>query len=257
MKIKDKTFIVTGGASGLGEATVKLLHSLGANVVIFDTNDDNGNELVKQLSGERALFCKTDITSEESVKAALAQVLNKFKKIHGAVNCAGIAVAIKTLGSRGLFPLDVFTRVINVNLVGTFNVIRLVADIINKQEAVDEAHEEKGVFVMTASCAAYEGQQGQAAYSASKAGVVGMTLPIAREFAPLGMRVMTIAPGTFSTPMIEGLPEPAIKAIKSTIPWNRFGQPNEYAQLVVHIIENAYLSGETIRLDGALRLAKL
>ncbi|EFA74888.1 3-hydroxyacyl-CoA dehydrogenase type II [Heterostelium album PN500] len=255
MKLENKTFIVTGGASGLGEATVRELHKRNANVVIFDMNDESGNQLVKELGGERALFQNTDITNEASVKNAIKETLNKFKKIHGAINCAGIAVAIRTLSKKGVIPLDVYSRVININLTGTFNVIRLVAEVIDKQEMVDG---EKGVFVMTASCAAFEGQQGQAAYSASKAGVVGMTLPLAREFAPLGMRIMTIAPGTFDTPMLSGLPDAATKAILSTIPFpNRFGKTNEFAQLVVHIIENQYLNGSTIRLDGALRLAKL
>ncbi|EGG25115.1 3-hydroxyacyl-CoA dehydrogenase type II [Cavenderia fasciculata] len=253
MKISGKTFIVTGGSSGLGEATVRSLHERGANVVIFDVN--NAPELEKELGTDRLQVCTTDITTEQSVRDSLSIAVKKFGKIHGAINCAGIAVAMKVISNRGVFPLDVFSRVLNINVSGTFNVIRLAAEIINKQEMVDG---EKGVFIMTASAAAFEGQQGQSAYSASKSAVVGMTLPLAREFAPLGMRVMTIAPGTFATPMLSGLPEAATKAILSTIPFpNRFGQGSEFAALCIHIIENQYLNGETIRLDGALRLAKL
>ncbi|KAF2076059.1 hypothetical protein CYY_002623 [Polysphondylium violaceum] len=255
MKISQKTFIITGGASGLGQATVRYLHQLNANVVIFDLSLESGQELVQELGNERVLFCETDITNENSVKSALEKTVEKFKQIHGVVNCAGIAVSIKTITNRGVFPLDVFSKVLSVNLIGTFNVIRLTADIINKQQSVDG---EKGIFIMTASCAATEGQQGQTAYSASKAGIVGMTLPMAREFAPLEMRVMTISPGIFATPMVEALPEKAIKAIESSIPFPaRLGKPAEFAQLVQTIIENPYLNGEVIRLDGGVRLAKL
>jgi len=256
MIISQRTFIITGGASGLGAATTRYLHQLNANVVIFDLSVESGEEMVKELGSERTLFLETDITNEDSVKKALEKTIEKFKQIHGVVNCAGIAVSIKTISPRGLFPLDVFSKVLAVNLVGTFNVIRLVADIIHKQSPTESG--EKGVFIMTASCAATEGQQGQTAYSASKAGIVGMTLPMAREFAALNMRVMTISPGIFATPMVEALPEKAIKAIESSIPFpSRLGQPIEFAKLVETIITNPYLNGEVIRLDGAVRLAKL
>ncbi|KYR00892.1 3-hydroxyacyl-CoA dehydrogenase type II [Tieghemostelium lacteum] len=256
MKIKDHTFIVTGGASGLGEATSKHLSTQGANVVILDMNQEKGEQLVKELGPSRTLFCNTDITSEDSVKKAIKDTITKFKAIHGVVNCAGIAVAMRTVTSRAVFPLDVFNKVLQVNLVGTFNVIRLVADQ-TKSQALTESGE-RCVFIMTASVAAYDGQQGQSAYSASKGGIVGMTLPLAREFASLSMRIMSIAPGTFWTPMVAMLPEDATKKIAENIPFpRRMGKPEEFAFLVQHILENTYLNGDTIRLDGSVRLPLL
>ncbi|GAM19660.1 hypothetical protein SAMD00019534_028350, partial [Acytostelium subglobosum LB1] len=256
MKIEGKTFLVTGGASGLGEATVRELVRRKANVVILDMNQELGDALVKQLGSDKTIYANADVSSEESVNNAIKLALNKFNKIHGAINCAGIALSVKTVSSQGVHPLDVFNKVLHVNLSGTFNVMRLCANVINKQDKVEG--EEKGVFVNVSSVAAYDGQQGQAAYSASKAGVAGMTLPLAREFAQLGIRIMAVAPGVFDTPMFAMLPEPAVKKIVATVPYpNRLGHVNEFANLVAHIIENQYLNGEVIRLDGALRLPKL
>eukprot|EP01112_Ceratiomyxa_fruticulosa_P012578 TRINITY_DN3489_c0_g5_i1.p1 TRINITY_DN3489_c0_g5~~TRINITY_DN3489_c0_g5_i1.p1 ORF type:complete len:284 (+),score=58.80 TRINITY_DN3489_c0_g5_i1:85-852(+) len=255
MKIEGKCFIVTGGASGLGEATVRKLVSLKANVAIVDVNSESGNALVKEL-GSQTLFVEADITNEQSVLSLIKATQEKFGDIHGAVNCAGIAAGIKVLSRSGVIPLDVFQRIINVNLIGTFNVMRLVADVIQKQKPDENG--ERGVFVNVASVAAYEGQQGQSAYSASKGGIVSMTLPLAREFGPLGIRVMAVAPGVFDTPMLRGLPQKAMDAISQTIPFPpRPGLSHEFADLVSHIIQNIYLNGETIRLDGAVRLAKL
>eukprot|EP01133_Synstelium_polycarpum_P011186 gene11186-13032_t len=194
MKIEGNTIIVTGGASGLGEATARYLHARKANVVLVDMNDELGMELSKELGQDRCLFVHCDITNEDSVKALMTKTIEKFGKLHGVVSCAGIASACKIASNRGAHPLDMFERTVRINLTGTFNVLRLAADVIKKQEPVDG---ERGVFIMTASIAAFEGQQGQGAYSASKGGVVSMTLPLARELAPLGIRVMTVAPGTF------------------------------------------------------------
>ncbi|EGC29391.1 hypothetical protein DICPUDRAFT_58822 [Dictyostelium purpureum] len=265
MKIEGKTFVITGGASGLGLATTKHLYSLGANLVIIDMNEEAGNNLVKQLGSDRASFHCVDITLGEPLQKALDSAVNKFKEIHGAINCAGVASAMRVIKRNGdIFPLELFERVMSVNVTGTFNVIRLVASIINKQkvqkdnEGKANESEEKGVFVMTASVAAFDGQPGQAAYSASKGGIVSMTLPLAREFTPLKCRIMTIAPGLFATPLVTGLPAPAVKSIEDSIPFpSRLGKPEEFAFLVQHIIESSYLNGEVIRLDGALRLSKL
>ncbi|KAK5574904.1 hypothetical protein RB653_010158 [Dictyostelium firmibasis] len=258
MKINGKTFIVTGGASGLGLETSRHLSSLGANIFIMDMNEENGRKVVEELGSDKTMFSSVDITLEDSVKLSLEHCLKKFKEIHGVINCAGIAAAMRVVKRDGeIHPLDLFTRVVMVNLIGTFNVIRLVADIINKQNKSND-EEEKGVFIMTASIAAFEGQVGQSAYSASKSGVVGMTLPMAREFATLKIRINTIAPGTFETPMIGMLPQTAIKSINDSIPFpSRMGKPKEYAFLCQHLIENTYINGEVIRLDGALRLSKL
>jgi 3-hydroxyacyl-CoA dehydrogenase/3-hydroxy-2-methylbutyryl-CoA dehydrogenase len=255
MKIADSTFIVTGGASGLGEATVRLLHSKQANVVIFDINDERGLALQKEL-GERALFIKVDVTSEENVKNGIKMTVEKFGGIQGVINCAGVGYARKVLSRGGVFPLEIFIKVIQINLVGTFNVIRLVAQQMATQSATEIG--ERGVIINTASVAAFEGQQGQVAYSASKGGVVAMTLPLAREFAHLGIRVMTIAPGVFATPLFQALPQHTRDEILRTIPFpRRFGMPEEFGNLCVSIIENVMLNGEVIRLDGALRLAML
>eukprot|EP01111_Echinosteliopsis_oligospora_P004087 TRINITY_DN1646_c0_g1_i1.p1 TRINITY_DN1646_c0_g1~~TRINITY_DN1646_c0_g1_i1.p1 ORF type:complete len:266 (-),score=108.15 TRINITY_DN1646_c0_g1_i1:32-802(-) len=256
MKIEGKTIIVTGGASGLGLDTAKRLIKEKANVVLVDVNQEAGDAAEKDL-GKNALFVKADITDEASVKALVKKTVEKFGAVHGAVNCAGVAFSTKVVSSRGVFPLDAFERVMKINVTGTFNIIRLVAEAMVKQTP-DASTGERGVFINVASVAAYDGQQGQAAYSASKAGVVGMTLPIAREFAPLGIRVVTIAPGTFDTPMMAKLPEQTRAQINKEIPFpSRMGFGHEFADLAAHIITNTYLNGETIRLDGALRLAKL
>src|SRR6202167_6091396 len=252
MKISGNTALITGGASGLGLATAGTLHAAGASVVLFDLPGSNGAAAAERL-GERAAFAAGDVTSEADVQAALeaaTALAGDVPRI--VVNCAGIGTAARTAGRDGPFPLDAFSRVVQVNLIGTFNVIRLAAYLMSHAEEVDG---ERGVIVNTASVAAFDGQIGQAAYSASKGGIVGMTLPIARDLAAVGIRVCTIAPGTFETPMLAGLPDPARKALEAQIPFpSRLGRPTEYAALARHIVENAMLNGETIRLDGALRM---
>ena len=251
MEIGNNTFIVTGGSSGLGAATARRLVELGAHVVVADINDEAGAALVASL-GSQAHYQHTDVTDTASVEAALAAA-RQLGVLRGAVNCAGIAIATRVLGREGPHDLDWFTRVIQVNLIGTFNVIRLAAAAMAGTEPT--ATGERGVIVNTASVAAIEGQIGQAAYSASKGGVAAMTLPVARELARLGIRVMTIAPGLFETPMLAGLPEKARQSLAEQIPFpSRLGDPVEYAMLVQHIIENPMLNGELIRLDGALRM---
>lgn len=253
MNAKDKTFIVSGGSSGLGAACVKRLAEAGANVVVADVNDEAGQALVAEF-GAAVRFVKTDVTSEESVQAAVYEAMNAFGGLQGAINCAGIAIAAKVLSSRGMHELEAFARVISVNLTGTFNVIRLAAEAMAKGQPNEIG--ERGVIVNTASVAAFDGQIGQAAYSASKGGIVGMTLPIARELARYGIRVVTIAPGIFDTPMLAGLPEKARQSLGEQVPFpSRLGRPDEYAALAMHIIENEMLNGEVIRLDGALRMA--
>lgn len=250
MNLADSVAVVTGGASGLGLATVRRLHAGGASVVILDLPSSQGKAIAEEL-GERAVFSPGDVTSADDVSAALdaAQALGTLRI---AVNCAGIGTAIKTVGKEGAFPLDAFTKVININLIGSFNVIRLAAERIAKGEEVDG---ERGVIVNTASVAAFEGQIGQAAYSASKGGIVGMTLPIARDLASLKIRVNTIAPGLFRTPLFATLSDDAIKSLESQVPHpSRLGEPSEYGALVAHIVENPMLNGETIRLDGAIRM---
>jgi len=253
MQLKGNTFIVTGGASGLGEATVKTLVEGGANVVIADLQVEKGQVLAQSL-GKQVRFIKTDITNEEDGKAAVALSGNEFGGLQGLVNCAGIAVAEKTVGKDGPHLLANFTRCITVNLIGTFNMIRLAAAVMSKGQP--NASGERGVIINTASVAAYDGQIGQAAYSASKGGIVGMTLPIARDLSRDGIRVCTIAPGIFETPMLFGLPKEVQDALGKMVPFpSRLGKPAEYAALAKHIIENEMLNGETIRLDGAIRLA--
>lgn len=253
MEIQGKTFLVSGGGSGLGAATARLLADSGGNVVIGDINAETGVTLAGDL-GDRARFVETDVTNEASVEHAVNSALEAFDHLHGAINCAGIAIAQKTLGKSGPHDLAGFVKVIQVNLVGTFNVIRLAAAAIAQNEPT--AGGERGVIVNTASVAAFDGQIGQAAYSASKGGVVSMTLPIARDLARDGIRVVTIAPGIFDTPMLAGLPEPARQSLGKQVPFpSRLGRPDEYAALVKHIIENEMLNGEVIRLDGAIRMA--
>jgi 3-hydroxyacyl-CoA dehydrogenase / 3-hydroxy-2-methylbutyryl-CoA dehydrogenase len=252
MNIKECKALVTGGASGLGEATVRKIVENGGQAVILDLSEKQGMRVVKEL-GSAVSFVKTDVTSDGEVRTAVASAVNRMGSINTVVNCAGIGIAEKVLGKKGTHSLDLFSKVISVNLIGTFNVCRLAAESIAQN--VENSDGERGVIINTASVAAFEGQIGQAAYSASKGGVVGMTLPLAREFARFGVRVMTIAPGLFHTPMFEMLPEEARIALGKMVPFpSRLGHPEEYAQLVQSIVENSMLNGETIRLDGAIRM---
>ncbi len=253
MKLESSTFIITGGASGLGEATVRAFHAAGANVVIADLNSVGGEKLADEL-GARAAFHRTDVASEADARGCVELALARFGALNGLVNCAGIGSAAKVLGRDGPHPLDTFARIVNINLVGTFNMIRLASEAMSKGEP--NAGGERGVIINTASVAAYDGQIGQAGYAASKGGIVSMTLPIARELARFGIRVVTIAPGLFLTPMMKGLPEDVQRSLGESVPFPpRLGEPDEYAQLARQIVENAMLNGETIRLDGAIRLA--
>jgi len=253
MEIKDKIAVITGGASGLGLATVKHLVLHGASVAIWDLNREAGEKTVNEL-GENAIFSQVDVSDEESVAKALKTAVSHFGTIHVAINCAGIGIPAKLLGKEGPADMKGWTKTIMINLVGTVNVIRLAAEQMNRNDPNSDG--ERGVIVNTASVAAYEGQVGQTAYAASKAGIIGVTLPAAREFAPLGIRVVTIAPGLFETPMMMGLPEKIQEALGLSVPFpSRLGRPPEYAGLVGHVIENPMINGETIRLDGALRMA--
>ena len=252
MKVENHTFIVTGGASGLGAGTARTLVKAGGKVVLADLNKEAGEALAKEL-GSNARFIATDITSEADAGAAIQLALDQFGGLNGLVNCAGIPVAEKVLGKEGPHRLASFTRCIQVNLIGTFNMIRLAAEVMAKNEPLPGG--ERGVIINTASAAAFEGQIGQAAYSASKSGVVAMTLPIARELARFGIRIMTIAPGLFETPMMDVLPQEIQISQGQSVPFpSRLGKASEYAALALHIIENEMLNGETIRLDGAIRL---
>ncbi|MFF0493409.1 3-hydroxyacyl-CoA dehydrogenase [Nocardia sp. NPDC004068] len=251
MQINNAVAVVTGGASGLGLATVRELHDQGAKVVILDLPSSDGEAIAKEL-GENVVFAPTDVTNEEQVTAALDSAA-ELGDLRIAVNCAGIGNAIKTVSKKGAFPLADFAKIINVNLIGTFNVIRLAAERISATEPVGE---ERGVIINTASVAAFDGQIGQAAYSASKGGIVGLTLPVARDLASLKIRVLTIAPGLFHTPLFATLPDEAIASLGAQVPHpSRLGDPKEYAALARHIIENPMLNGETIRLDGAIRMS--
>jgi len=253
MELAGNTFLVTGGASGLGAGTVRTLAAGGANVVIADLQADKGEALAKEL-GAKARYAQCDVTSEADGKAAVETALKAFGGLQGLVNCAGIAIGEKTIGKEGPHALASFTRVITINLIGTFNMIRLAADAMARGKP--NADGERGVIVNTASVAAYDGQIGQAAYSASKGGVVGMTLPIARDLARSGIRVCTIAPGIFLTPMLEGLSKEIQDSLGQQVPFpSRLGKPAEYAALARHIIENPMLNAETIRIDGAIRMA--
>jgi NAD(P)-dependent dehydrogenase (short-subunit alcohol dehydrogenase family) len=253
MDLSNSTFIVTGGASGLGAASVRALAASGANVVIADLQADKGEGLAAQF-GAKGRFVKCDVTSEADGKAAVDLAVKSFGGLQGLVNCAGIAIGEKTIGKEGPHSLASFTRVITINLIGTFNMIRLAADAMAKGRP--NADGERGVIVNTASVAAFDGQIGQVAYAASKGGVVGMTLPIARDLARSGIRVCTIAPGIFLTPMLEGLPKEVQDSLGQQVPFpSRLGRPEEYGALVKHIAENAMLNGEVIRLDGAIRMA--
>lgn len=244
---------VTGGASGLGEACVRLLSGEGARVAILDLQPDRGEKLAAEL-GKNVVFIKTDVTAEESTQGAVNRVVEAFGGINTVINCAGVGDPAKVLSKKGPMPLSLFNRVVQINLVGTFNVIRLALEKMVKNPPDEEG--ERGVIINTASAAAFDGQVGQPAYSASKAGVVGMTLPLARECADYGIRVVTVAPGLFNTPMLAILPEAAQEALGKMVPFpRRLGRPGEYAMLARHIIENPMLNGEVIRLDGALRMA--
>ena len=253
MELAQTVALVTGAASGLGLATARRLIRGGARVVLADLPRSRGAELAADL-GDRARFAPTDVTSEADVAAAVALAKEAFGSLTAAVNCAGIAIAQKVLGKDGPHALEAFSKVLMVNTVGTFNVIRLAADAMQHNAPNDGG--ERGVIVNTASVAAYDGQIGQVAYAASKGAVVGMTLPLARDLAKSGIRVCTIAPGLFLTPMLAGLPEQVQNELAKTVPFpNRLGDPDEYAQLAQHILENRMLNGEVIRLDGALRMA--
>ena len=249
MQIQDNVFIITGGASGLGAASARMITAAGGKVVLADVQVEAGMALAQQLGGQ---FVKCDVTSEVDgaavIKAAVA-----LGTLRGLINCAGVAPAIKTVGKDGPHPLEAFQRAININLVGTFNMARLAADAMGKTAATEQG--ERGIIINTASVAAYDGQIGQAAYASSKAAVVGLTLPMARDLSRSGIRVMTIAPGIFETPMLLGMPVEVQEALGKMVPFPpRLGKPDEYAHLAKAIIENVMLNGETIRLDGAIRM---
>ena len=253
MQIQGRTFVVTGGGSGLGAATARRLAAAGAKVAIVDLQQEAGARLAGEL-GPRACFAAADVTNEAQVAAALAVARKTHGAVHGAISCAGIATGERVLGKNGPHQLETFRRAVEINLIGTFNVLRLAAHAM--AENVPDAEGERGVIINTASIAAFDGQIGQAAYSASKAGVAGLTLPAARELARLGIRVMAIAPGIFETPMMAGMSGEVRASLAAQVPFPpRLGRPEEYAALVEHIIQNTMLNGEVIRLDGALRMA--
>lgn len=252
MQIENKVFLVTGAGSGLGAATARLLAKGGAKVLLADLNRQAGEQLAAEI-GANALFAETDVASEASAVNAVQKAISAFGAVHGLVNCAGIAPAEKIVGKEGPHRLESFVRTININLVGTFNMIRLAADAMVKN--LPDAGGERGVIVNTASIAAYEGQLGQAAYAASKGGIVSLTLPVARELARSGIRCVTIAPGIMETPMLLGMPPEVQDSLNKMVPFpTRMGKPAEFAALVRHIAENPYLNGEVIRLDGAIRM---
>ena len=250
MDIAGKVFIVTGGASGLGEGTARMLATAGAKVLVADLQVERGQAVATEIGGA---FVKCDVSQEADGQTVVAAALG-LGKLMGLVNCAGIAPAVKTVGKEGAHPLSTFTKTITVNLIGSFNMIRLAAEAMAKN--TPESTGERGVIISTASVAAYDGQMGQAAYAASKGGIVGMTLPIARDLARNGIRNMTIAPGIFGTPMMFGMPQEVQDALAASVPFpSRLGTPADFAKLVKHIVENEMLNGEVIRLDGAIRLA--
>tara|TARA_R110001583_G_scaffold90145_1_gene231912 strand:+ start:12304 stop:13071 length:768 start_codon:yes stop_codon:yes gene_type:complete len=253
MKIENGVFVVTGGGSGLGAATARMLVEAGAKVVLADVNREAGDVVAAEL-GVAATFVTTDVTDEASAKAAIDLAVSAYGGLNGLINCAGVAPAEKVVGREGPHRLESFSRTVAINLIGSFNMIRLAADVMSKAEP--DAGGERGVIVSTASVAAFDGQVGQAGYAASKAGVVGMTLPVARELSRFGIRVMTVAPGIMETPMLMGMPQEVQDSLGRMVPFpSRLGKPAEFASLVRHIIENAYLNGEVIRLDGAIRMA--
>jgi NAD(P)-dependent dehydrogenase (short-subunit alcohol dehydrogenase family) len=253
MDINGKVAIITGGASGLGEATVRRFAGQGVKVAIFDMNEERGNSVAEEL-GDDVIFQKVDVTDEDSVQAAIDATVEAFGAIHICCNYAGLGNAVRTVGKEGPFPLDAFKFVINVNLIGTFNVLRLAAYQMSQQDTINEDGG-RGVIINTASVAAYEGQIGQAAYSASKGGVVGMTLPIARDLSKLGIRVNTIVPGLIHTPLFDLLPEEPYKSLEAQVLYPpRLGKPDEIAHLAQYIAENDYTNGECIRMDGGIRM---
>ena len=253
MRLQNQTVLVTGGASGLGGATAEMIVAAGGRVIIADVNDAAGRTAAARL-GASARFLRTDVTSEADVQQTIATAIKEFGAFTGLVNAAGIGPAARVVGRDGPMPLEQFARVIQINLIGTFNVVRLAAAAMMNNQAAPSG--ERGVIVNTSSVAAYEGQIGQAAYAASKGGVVSMTLPIARELARFGIRVMTIAPGIFDTPMLAAMPESIRESLGQQVPFpSRLGRPAEYAALVCHVFENEMLNGEVIRLDGAIRMA--
>jgi NAD(P)-dependent dehydrogenase (short-subunit alcohol dehydrogenase family) len=249
MQIQNNVFIITGGASGLGAATARMIVANGGKVVLADVQLEQGEKLAAELG---AKFIKCDVTSEVDGKAVV-EAATASGTLRGLINCAGVAPAVKTIGKDGAHPLDIFQRTVNINLVGTFNMARLAAEAMSKTEATNDS--ERGIIINTASVAAYDGQMGQAAYASSKAAVVGLTLPMARDLSRNGIRVMTIAPGIFETPMLLGMPQEVQDALGKMVPFpSRLGKPDEYAHLVKAIIENVMLNGETVRLDGAIRM---
>jgi NAD(P)-dependent dehydrogenase (short-subunit alcohol dehydrogenase family) len=252
MKLSETVAIVTGGASGLGEATVREFVAGGAKVAIFDMNEERGASVAGEL-GSNVLFQKTDVTDEASVAGAIAATMKTFGRITANINCAGIAVASKTLGKEGPHALGLFKKVVDVNLTGTFNVFRLAAEQMAKNEPNGEG--ERGVIINTASVAAFDGQKGQVAYSATKGAIVGMTLPVSRDLAFYGIRICAIAPGLFLTPLFEGLGQEVVDSLSAQVTFpKRLGRPSEYGSLARTIVESPYMNGETIRLDGAIRL---
>lgn len=253
MNVQGKTAIISGGVSGLGFATAQKLAKEGANVVLFDINQEKGQKAVVEI-GSNARFIFVDVTNEQSVDKGVKAALDQFGAIHICVNCAGVGTPQKTVGRKGAMPLENFKQVIDINLIGTFNVLRLAAEAMTENKALTDEGE-KGIIVNTASVAAFDGQMGQAAYGASKAGVAGMTLPIARDLSAHGIRVNAIAPGLFRTPMAEGLPEKVTEKLASMVEFpKRLGKPSEYADLVLFMIQNSYINGEVIRLDGGIRM---
>jgi NAD(P)-dependent dehydrogenase (short-subunit alcohol dehydrogenase family) len=254
MDINGKVAVITGGASGLGAATARVLVAKGAKVSIFDLQEDKGTALVAELGADNALFNKVNVTSEESVQAAVAATMARFGAIHICCNYAGIGNAIKTVGKDGPFPLDKFKLIIDVNLIGSFNVLRLCANEMQKNEPYNEFGG-RGCIINTASVAAYEGQIGQAAYSASKGGIVGMTLPIARDLSSIGVRCNTIVPGLIHTPLFQGAPQNVIDALSAQVLYpKRLGRPEEIAHVAIMLIENEYMNGECVRMDGGIRM---
>eukprot|EP00386_Alphamonas_edax_P010641 GDKI01034178.1.p1 GENE.GDKI01034178.1~~GDKI01034178.1.p1 ORF type:complete len:255 (+),score=59.59 GDKI01034178.1:65-829(+) len=254
MKVKNHVFIVTGGGSGLGESTVRMLVKEGAKVAIFDMSTVNGEKLQREM-GDQTAFFQVNVTDEQSVKAAVQGVVAKWSAIHGVVNCAGVASAIPTVGKNGPYPLDAFELVLKINVTGSFNVARLAAHQMSKQQPSEDG--DRGVIINVASVAAYEGQKGQAAYSASKGAIVSMALPMARDLARWNIRVANIAPGVFETPMTKAFPDKVRQALLKDIPSNRFGQSEEFAHAALFIVTNPYVNGTTIRVDGAVRMSNL
>lgn len=254
MELNGKVAVITGGASGLGQATVEMLVEKGAKVVIFDLDEAKGNALVGKL-GDSVRFQKVDITEEGSVKAAVEYAVETFGTVHICVNCAGVGTPGKTIGKKGILPLDKYKQVIEINLIGTFNVLSQAANVMKDNEPVTDSGE-RGVIINTASVAAFDGQMGQAAYGASKAGVAGMTLPVARDLSQYGIRVNTIAPGLFMTPMAASLPENVVEKLGASVEFpKRLGHPREFAQMASYLMEHEYMNGEVIRLDGGIRMS--